>query len=143
MRSWIGWMLIAMLAVSLGCTQNPPGGGSGETPQTPTQPTADPDDAEAAAAIGALTKKGGKVEKDGNGNIVKVDFTKILISDDEIAPVEKLLQLKYLVLLNSDTITDETLLKLGDLKQLKLLDVRGCFSVSDAGLEGLKGVGKR
>src|SRR5690606_202889 len=63
------------------------------------------------------------------------------IDDAGLVHLTKLPKLERLsVLYNSNSITDASMEHVGQIQTLRLLDLRGCTQISDAGLEHLKGL---
>lgn len=123
-------VFFSLLLMTLGCSQSP----DSPPPVVNVEVAADQptDDADSVAQLEAT---GAKLKKDGNGNIVDVDFRGTEIDDQSLAPLTGLTKLRSLNL-GDTAITDAALETVGKLTTLTNLDLRGC-EVTDAGVASL------
>lgn len=94
-------------------------------------------DEEDKRAVAAVEKLGGKVERNANGDVVKVDLNNAKFKDEDLKNLERFHELEWLDLRVS-TLTDAGMVHLSGLRKLKFLNVART-SVSDTGLAVLKG----
>lgn len=139
------WIFSALLACSItvGCSR------PAETPQETTSteseahvksedtPGADPDPAEAVAAIEQISAG---MRKNGDDQIIEVDFIGKEVSPEALEALAKLPKLRSL-LLRASNAGDDALIAVGKCSQLENLDLREC-PVSNSGLAHLVGLEK-
>lgn len=131
-RFWILGIVLLALPLCVGCptstpTDTPDGKGGAAAPKP------EADDPEAVAALEEL---GGKLTKDGNGNVVRADFSAVVVEDDDVfAPIAKLKQLQLVKFYGAE-ITDDVTGFMKDLTELRDVDFSNCV-IEDKGIENL------
>jgi len=86
-------------------------------------------------AIAALQRAHARIETDKLGHASALYFVRVELRDDDLAPIERLSQLKKLNL-DGSPVTDSGLAHVTGLKNLKFLSLRGT-KITDAGLTSL------
>lgn len=135
--------LISLLVSLAGCPPSAPTSDDGaDSPANGEQVnTAPQDDAAAVKALQGLAKE---LKRDGNGNVVEVNFRETEIDDSALEHLAGLPRLRS-VLLNKMAVTDAGLAMLGKIETLENIDLRGCATTNEgvshlAGLPKLRGL---
>ncbi|MBA2117922.1 leucine-rich repeat domain-containing protein [Bremerella alba] len=127
-RFWILGIVLLALPFCVGCPTSTPT----DSPESKAA-APEPDDPEAVAA---LEKLGGKLTKDGNGNVIRADFSAVVPEDvSEFEPISKLKQLQLIKFYGAE-ITDQVTTYMKDLTELRDVDFTNGV-ITDAGVENL------
>ncbi len=121
MRSFPAFLLFVCLLFIVGCSKS-------ATTTTATKENSVVADDEASVKLVEAT--GAKLKKDGNGNVVNVDFRGTSVDDEALKSLSGMKQLTHLDLRDC-AITDEGVASLGSLSKLKALRFSGKSGATD------------
>ena len=93
------------------------------------------------ACLKQIEETGAKVKKDGNGNVVNIDFRSTEVSDETLKALSGVKQLTHLDLRDC-AITDEGVASLGTLSNLKALRFSGKSGATDITDKSMAVIGK-
>ena len=138
-RLRLHYIFIGLLA--LGCNSStsiaPETVNAKKAPEVSKKISVTPDDAASVSTIEALADK---FRRDGNENLIEVDFRGATIDDSNLSALKMLPKIRS-VLLSGTDVTDEGMKVLGTISTLENLDLRDC-AISDDGLASLSSLGK-
>ena len=135
MSRWGPMIITGALLLACGCSG---GGGSPQAGNTPAKSgggQAAGKTADDAAAVAALEKAGAKLEKDENGQVISVQFTRET-TDADLQHLAGTPAVRKVALNEAEKISDDGLKVLGSLKQLQTLDLSWC-EITGKGLSHL------
>ena len=120
--------VLSVLMGLSGCPTAGPISDDGAEPAAHGEPIAQaPQDDQ--AAVDALEELAKELKRDGNGNVVEVNFRETEIDDSALEHLAGLPLIKS-VLLNKTAVTDTGLETLGKIDTLQNIDLRGCATAN-------------